>query len=155
MNLIYLLILVVFLDSNISKRQVVIVLNYHDKVLRNVIIFKYLVWHAIDEFGDVSQLYAPESSINAHVYKYSKECIKKRFILFIGKHYARANVIFWPDITTCHYVINVTDYLRVYQCWIYKEKWRSPKCTPSSRNRKILGSLQKRVTKSFLANLKV
>ncbi len=35
--------------------------------------------------------------------RYLKECIRKRLIPFIKKHHKVGEVLFWPDLASCHY----------------------------------------------------
>jgi hypothetical protein len=70
---------------------------------------KYLVWQAMDEFGNVSEPFIKEGSLTSPVYL--EECIKKRLIPFIRQHHEQQNVLFWPDLATCHYANIVTSYL--------------------------------------------
>lgn len=48
---------------------------------------KYLVWQAMDRFRRVSEPYISEGPMNATVYL--EECIKKRLLPFIHKHYKK------------------------------------------------------------------
>ena len=35
---------------------------------------------------------------------YRKECVEKRLIPFIDSKHKRDDILFWPDLATCHYV---------------------------------------------------
>ena len=43
-------------------------------------------------------------------YIYLKECLKKRVIPSVLKH-NEINVLFWPDMATCHYAGKVVEFL--------------------------------------------
>lgn len=67
---------------------------------------KYLVWLALNENGHVSKPLIIAKTLNSK--SYLSECIKKRLIPFIENK----NVLFWPDMATCHYAKNVTSFLK-------------------------------------------
>jgi transposase len=67
---------------------------------------KYLVWQAIDEEGNLSDAFISEGTMNRDIYL--KECIKKILIPFINKR----QVLFWPDMATCHYKKVVVEALK-------------------------------------------
>lgn len=71
---------------------------------------KYLIWQAIDEFGNVSDPYISTGTINAKTYL--EECIKKRLVPFIQKYHKMEDVIFWPDMSRVHYAKVVTNHLK-------------------------------------------
>lgn len=84
--------------------------DYKQRVLPKAKFFnKYLVWQAIDQNGNISEPYICTGSMNSKVYL--KECIIKRLIPFINKHHRQEDVVFWPDMATCHYASEVTQYL--------------------------------------------
>jgi len=64
---------------------------------------KLLVWVAISKKGRSSFLFRPqkEGAINGQVY--AKECMRKRLIPWIKKHYPDGKYIFWPDLASSHY----------------------------------------------------
>lgn len=62
---------------------------------------KFLVWQALDQFGNVSEPYVHEGCMNSETYL--KECVLARLIPFIKKYHKIENVIFWPDLATIHY----------------------------------------------------
>jgi hypothetical protein len=71
---------------------------------------KFLVWQAIDEFGNVSDSYISTGNMNAKVYL--EQCIKKRLVPFIQKQHRIEDVIFWPDMARVHYAKAVIDFLK-------------------------------------------
>ena len=49
-------------------------------------------------------------AINKEVYL--RECIIKHLIPFIKHYHSDCNYVFWPDLATSHYTLNVQDELR-------------------------------------------
>lgn len=72
---------------------------------------RYLVWRAIDEHGNVSDPFISQGSMNGDLYL--KECLQKRLSPFIKNHHKLENVLFWPDMATCHYRKDVKEWLKV------------------------------------------
>lgn len=70
---------------------------------------KFLVWQAIDEFGNVSDPFVSTGTVNGEVYL--KECLKKRLMPFIQKYHQNSKVLFWMDMASSHYKKEVTDWL--------------------------------------------
>lgn len=69
---------------------------------------KFLVWQAIDSLGNVSEPFVTKGTMNADTYR----CVIELYLIpFIDKFHDRKNVLFWPDMATCHYAKSVTDYL--------------------------------------------
>ena len=62
---------------------------------------KYLIWQAIDQFGNVSKPYVKEGTMNAREYR--TECLAKRLLPFIRSKHNISDVIFWPDMAAIHY----------------------------------------------------
>lgn len=62
---------------------------------------KVMVWQAIDEKGNRSDPYFFQGIMDGD--RYLKECIRKRLIPFIKRHHSVRNVLFWPDLASCHY----------------------------------------------------
>ena len=71
---------------------------------------KFLVWQALDEIGNLSEPYISTKTMNSQIYL--EECIKARLIPFIHQHHEMDEILFWPDLATCHYANIVTDYLQ-------------------------------------------
>lgn len=70
---------------------------------------RYLVWQALDGFGNISEPYISDGTMDQKTYL--RECIQLRLIPFIDKHHDRKDVFFWPDMASCHYAGTVTRYL--------------------------------------------
>ena len=62
---------------------------------------KFLVWQALDQFGNVSEPFVHEGCMNSKTYL--KECVIGRLIPFIKDYHKIENVIFCPDLDTIHY----------------------------------------------------
>lgn len=64
---------------------------------------KYLVWQVIDQHGNISEAYI-STGISGEVYL--------NYFLSILKYHIPSTILFWPDLTTCHYACSVTPYLK-------------------------------------------
>ena len=64
---------------------------------------KVLVWMAISPKGPSGL------AVNQEVYL--NECIVKRLMPFIEKHYQKDKYVFWPDLASSHYANSVTNWL--------------------------------------------
>lgn len=86
-------------------------LEFHHK-LKPVTKFpdKILVWQAIDEIGNVSELYFTKGTINQDIYL--NECLKKQLLPFILQHHELNDILFWPDLATTHYANQVQAFFR-------------------------------------------
>lgn len=62
---------------------------------------KYLIWQALDEFGNTSDPYITDKPMNSKTYL--NECLKKRLLPFIQKHHRLDQILFWPDMAPIHY----------------------------------------------------
>ena len=62
---------------------------------------EYLIWQALDSLGNISKPSISTSTMNSE--RYLKDCVKKRLIPFINNR----DVLFWPDMATCHYSASV------------------------------------------------
>jgi len=69
---------------------------------------KVLFWIAICSKG-LSEPFFYKGTINQKGYK--KECIQKRLIPFLIKHYPDDKYIFWPDLASSHYANTVQDFM--------------------------------------------
>lgn len=73
--------------------------------------FKIMVWLAISNKGRTSVfIKITKGAVNSEVYK--NECLKKRLIPFIRKHYPDGNYVFWPDLASAHYSGNTQKFMR-------------------------------------------
>jgi len=61
---------------------------------------KYLVWQAIDEDGNVIEVYISKGTIKESTYEMILEdCL----LPFIKKYHPNMEILFWPDLSTTHY----------------------------------------------------
>ena len=90
---------------------------------------KFLIWQAIDQYGNISEPYVQQGTMNSQVYL--EECIKKRLIPFIEKYHKTSQVIFWPDLATIHYAKSVMEFLE--QNFSIVRKNENPPKTPQLR----------------------
>jgi hypothetical protein len=70
---------------------------------------RYLVWQALDQFGNVSEPYIKMGTMKAEEYK--SECLEKWLLPFILKYHSIPDVYFWPDLATIHYQKDVQNWL--------------------------------------------
>uniref|UniRef100_A0A158P5B2 Tc1-like transposase DDE domain-containing protein n=1 Tax=Tetranychus urticae TaxID=32264 RepID=A0A158P5B2_TETUR len=70
---------------------------------------RFLVWQAIDEFGNVSRPFITESTMKSDIY--IKHCLKSILSKFIKKYHPNSPVLFWPDMATVHYAKPVMQWL--------------------------------------------
>jgi hypothetical protein len=70
---------------------------------------RYLVWQAVDGLGNVSKAYVSDRTMNWETYK--NECLIKRLVPFIRRYHPEKRILFWPDMATCHYATEVTNWL--------------------------------------------
>jgi transposase len=71
---------------------------------------KVLVWAAISTAG-ISNLYVQTCkamAVNTEVY--TKKCLPK-MVVFVKKHHKVKNIVFWPDLASCHYAKATLDWL--------------------------------------------
>ena len=71
---------------------------------------KFMLWQAIDQFGNISEPYVHEGTMRQD--DYLEKCIKDRLIPFIERYHKTNQIIFWPDLATIHYSRNVQKYLK-------------------------------------------
>lgn len=91
---------------------------------------KYLVWQAMDEYGNVSKSFITEGNMNKEIYL--EECLKKRLLPFLSKHHDINNILFWPDLATCHYSNIVQDWLKSKNI-AFVSKTENPPNVPQAR----------------------
>ena len=91
-----------------SVKWDVIVLRKHDQPMpaKTKFVKQYLIWQSLDSLGNVSKPYICTSTMNSE--RYLNDCVKKRLIPFINNR----DVLFWPDMSTCHYSESVVNYLK-------------------------------------------
>jgi len=91
---------------------------------------QYLVWQAIGADGNRSEPYVSiGQTMNAAVYL--QHCIKERLLPFIDKFYRRYQVLFWPDLATCHYQRDVLQCLQDSGVEVVP-KIKKPSCSATS-----------------------
>jgi hypothetical protein len=104
---------------------------------------KYLIWQCLDENGNVSKPYVYKGTINGQIYL--KECLKKRLMPFVKKHDKIENVVFWADLASSHYTKDVLEWLETQGIDYIKKKGKCTERSSGAPDRKILGSMQKRI----------
>jgi hypothetical protein len=124
--------------------------NYFDKSeVPNEVRFKgkqkfpkqYLVWQAIDEYGQVSEPYVKKGTLKAK--EYLEECLKKRLLPFIRKYHKNTPIVFWPDMASIHYQKDVIKWLRSEKIEFIEKKENVPNC-PQVRPIEIFWAVVKR-----------
>ncbi|XP_050500950.1 uncharacterized protein LOC126880917 [Diabrotica virgifera virgifera] len=71
---------------------------------------KILVWCAISEAGFISQPYigvVRGEALNANIY--IQRCLSK-LLQFVNTHHANDQIVFWPDLASCHYARITRDW---------------------------------------------
>lgn len=101
---------------------------------------KYLVWQFICEDGKVSVPVILQATMNAYIYL--NKCVKKVLVPFIMKHYGIENVLFWPDVASCHYHRSITEYLDSIQLKFVSKVQNAPNC-PQARPIELFWALCK------------
>lgn len=91
---------------------------------------RFLVWQAIDEFGNISEPFIKFGTLKAEEYR--NECLEKRLLPFIKKYHPNSDVLFWPDLATIHYERSVQNWLRMNNIE-YVEKQNNPPNVPNAR----------------------
>lgn len=106
-------------------------LNY-DQKFKQIVKFpkRYLVWQAMDELGNVSDAFISTGTMTGQIYL--EECLKKRLIPFILKYHEIEDIIFWPDLATCHYAGVVTSFLAAKNIDFVSKK-ENPPNVPEAR----------------------
>lgn len=87
---------------------------------------QFLVWQAIDEYGNTSEPYVKKGTLTSN--EYLEECLKKRLIPFIEKYHKNNEVMFWPDMATIHYAKTVTDWLKSKKIPFIEKYENIPNC---------------------------
>lgn len=70
---------------------------------------RFLVWQAIDEFGNVSKPYVKVGTMKGEEYR--EECLKKILLPFIRKYHTVSKHLFFPDLATIHYEKSVINFM--------------------------------------------
>ena len=100
---------------------------------------KLLIWMAMSSKG-VSNVYVQKSKQAITTDIYLNECINKRLLPFIEKHYKGNNYIFWPDKARAHYADVVIERLRPKNINVVT-KSNNPPNVPQARPIETLWSL--------------
>ena len=100
---------------------------------------KLLIWMAMSSKG-VSNVYVHKSKQAITTDICLNECINKRLLPFIEKHYKRNNYIFWPDKASAHYAGVVIERLRTKNINVVT-KSNNPPNVPQARPIETLWSL--------------
>ena len=87
---------------------------------------QYLVWQAIDQFGNVSKPYVKRGSMKAD--EYLRECLVKRLLPFLKSKHQLSDVLFWPDMASIHYEKNVINWLESKGIQFVKKAHNTPNC---------------------------
>ena len=91
---------------------------------------KFMVWQAIDEFGNISEPYIKKGTMTSEEYR--TECIEKILIPFIKKHHRISDVLFWPDMAPIHYSNSVRQCLESNGVQYVDKKGNAP-AVPQAR----------------------
>ncbi len=83
-----------------------------------------LVWQAIDQFGNTSEPYISEGTMNGKIYL--EECLKKRLIPFLEQYHKKRKILFWPDLATCHYRQDVIQWMNCQNFEFVKRDENAP-----------------------------
>ena len=105
---------------------------------------KLLIWMAMSSKG-VSNVYVHKSKQAITTDIYLNECINKKLLPFIEKHYKRNNYIFWPDKASAHYADVVIKRLRTKNINVVTKSNNSPN-VPQARPIDTLWSLLEQKT---------
>lgn len=81
--------------------------NHHDQELAFKV-KKYLVWQAIDEYGNFSKAHIGTAAINGTTYLKITKTILYPIII---KHHNTEDILFWPDMAPAHYYREVIEWL--------------------------------------------
>ena len=71
---------------------------------------KYLIWPAIDEYGNITPAFVSKGSMDGATYL--KECLKKRLLPFLKKYHPKKRIFLWIDMANVHYKNEVLQWLR-------------------------------------------
>jgi hypothetical protein len=85
---------------------------------------RLLVWQAIDQFGNTSEPYISERTMNGKIYL--EECLKKRLIPFLEEYHKKRKILFWPDLATCHYRQDVIQWMNCQNFEFVKRDENAP-----------------------------
>jgi hypothetical protein len=92
---------------------------------------KLLMWIAISDRGMSQPLFRFQKAEAIKSSIYIEECLEKRLLPFIHKHYPDFNYLFWPDLASAHYSKETVAWMEenVY----FVEKSSNPPNVPQAR----------------------
>ena len=90
-----------------------------------------MLWLAVSPRG-VSKTYFCKSGGALKVETYRQECAAKRLIPFIDSKHKREDVLFWPDLASCHYAGQTQEFLE-REGIPFVSKEQNPPCCPHLR----------------------
>uniref|UniRef100_A0A6G1SAD7 DDE-1 domain-containing protein n=1 Tax=Aceria tosichella TaxID=561515 RepID=A0A6G1SAD7_9ACAR len=68
----------------------------------------YMIWQAMGSDGSYSPAFISIGKMKTDIYI---KCLSEILLPWIEKQYGKDNVLFWPDLTPCHYTTRVTQFL--------------------------------------------
>ena len=72
---------------------------------------KVMIWVAFSRRG-ISKIWVAPKHSSMKAPTYIQECLKKRLFKFIDEHYgSRDEIVFWPDLASCHYAKETQQFL--------------------------------------------
>ena len=73
---------------------------------------KVMIWVAFSRRG-ISNIWVAPKQTSMKADTYIQECLKKRLFKFIDEHYGSRNeIVFWPDLASCHYAKETQEFLK-------------------------------------------
>ena len=72
---------------------------------------KVMIWVAFSRRG-ISDIYFAPKKLSMDQETYRKQCLEKRLFKFIDENYdSRSEILFWPDLASCHYATKTQEFL--------------------------------------------
>ena len=90
-----------------------------------------MLWLAVSPRG-VSKLYFCKSGGALKVETYRQECVAKRLMPFMDSKHKREDVLFWPDLASCHYARQTQEFPE-REGIPFVPKEQNPPCCPQLR----------------------
>ena len=90
-----------------------------------------MLWLAVSPRG-VSKPYFCKSGGALKVETYRQECAAKRLIPFMDSKHKRGDILFWPDLASCHYARQISVLLKM-EGIPFVPKEQNPPCCPQLR----------------------
>ena len=106
---------------------------------------KVMIWVAFSKRGISPIYFAPKrTSMDQELYR--KECLTKRLFPFIDQNYdSRQDVIFWPDLASCHYATKTQQFLNENGIFFVPKDHNPPNCPQIRPIENFFGILKQRV----------